>query len=122
MVSRCSSSPLRRPEKRSSASWPLSRAVLTGRKAVFLLPYKALVNEKFDEFSSLYGEALGLRVIRCSGDYSDQTGELIRGRYDFAFLTFEMFLPLAIGNPGVLERIGLVVLDEAQFVTDPTRG
>lgn len=99
-----------------------ARAVLTGRKAVFLLPYKALVNEKFDEFSALYGEALGLRVIRCSGDYSDQTGELVRGRYDFAFLTYETFLPLAIGNPGVLERIGLVVLDEAQFVTDPDRG
>ena len=33
-----------------------------------LLPYKALTNEKFDEFSQLYGQQLGLRVIRCTGD------------------------------------------------------
>ncbi|HEX8271532.1 MAG TPA: DEAD/DEAH box helicase [Longimicrobiaceae bacterium] len=99
-----------------------ARAVLAGRKAVFLLPYKALVNEKYEEFSALYGERLGLRVVRCSGDYSDQTGAFMRGRYDLAFLTYETFLAIAVGSPGVLERIGLVVLDEAQFITDPTRG
>jgi hypothetical protein len=31
------------------------RAVSEARKAVFLLPYKALVNEKFDQFTDLYG-------------------------------------------------------------------
>lgn len=99
-----------------------ARAVLAGRKAVFLLPYKALVNEKYEEFSALYGERVGMRVVRCSGDYSDQTGAFMRGRYDLAFLTYETFLAIAVGSPGVLERIGLVVLDEAQFITDPTRG
>ena len=44
------------------------KATQRGQKAVFLLPYKALVNEKYDEFSELYGEKLGLRVARCSGD------------------------------------------------------
>ena len=32
------------------------RAVAEGRKAVFLLPYRALVNEKYDQFTALYGE------------------------------------------------------------------
>ena len=32
------------------------KAVIKGQKAVFLLPYKALVNEKYDQFSYLYGE------------------------------------------------------------------
>ena len=44
------------------------RAVLEGRKVVFLLPYRALVNEKFEDFTTLYGDELGLRVIHCSGD------------------------------------------------------
>lgn len=99
-----------------------TKAVLDGRKAVFLLPYRALVNEKHDQFSALYGERLGMRVVRCTGDYQDQTAAVVRGKYDLALLTYEMFLNLAVGNPSLLHQIGLVVLDEAQFITDPNRG
>ena len=98
------------------------KGILKGRKAVFLLPYKALTNEKFEQFSRLYGDRLGLRVIRCTGDRLDDVGLFIRGKYDLALLTYEMFLGLALSAPGVLNQIGLVVLDEAQFITDPTRG
>lgn len=98
------------------------RAVTEGRKAVFLLPYRALVNEKYDQFVALYGERLGLRVVRCSGDYADQRTLFVNGKYDIAVLTFEMFLALAVGNRVVLPRIGLVVLDEAQFISERTRG
>jgi helicase len=48
-----------------------AHAISLGKKAVFLLPYRALVNEKFDEFNALYGTQLGMRVIRCTGDYTD---------------------------------------------------
>ncbi|MDP3224165.1 MAG: caspase family protein, partial [Rubrivivax sp.] len=61
------------------------KAISEGRKAVFLLPYKALVNEKFEDFSALYADRLGLRVARCSGDWQDQVGEILRGKYDIAF-------------------------------------
>lgn len=97
------------------------RAVATGQKAVFLLPYRALVNEKFDTFSSSYAAA-GIRIARCTGDYSDQAGLIISGRYDLAVLTYEMFLNLSLGSPALLNQLGLVVIDEAQFVTDPGRG
>jgi replicative superfamily II helicase len=97
------------------------RAVLAGRKAVFLLPYRALVNEKYEQFDALYG-GLGMRVVRCTGDYSDQTAGLTRGHYDIGILTYEMFLNLAVSNPTMLNQLGLVVLDEAQFITDPNRG
>lgn len=98
------------------------KAVVEGRKAAFLLPYKALTSEKYDQFSRLYGSRLGMRIIRCTGDYLDQTGAFVRGKYDLATLTYEMFLNLVVGNPGALNQIGLVVLDEGQFVTDPGRG
>ena len=99
-----------------------ARAIADGRKAVFLLPFKALANEKYDEFEQLYGHGLGLRVLRCTGDYSDQTGPFVKGRYDVALLTYEMFLGLSVAMPTLLSKIGLVVLDEAQFITDPSRG
>jgi helicase len=98
------------------------RAHMQARKAVFLLPYRALVNEKYDQFAALYGSALGLRVIRSTGDYLDDNGRFLSGQYDLAVLTYEMFLGLAVANPHVLTQLGLVVLDEAQFITDPKRG
>ncbi len=99
-----------------------AKAVSEGRKAVFLLPYRALVNEKFDQFSALYADRLGIRVIRCSGDYNDDVGSFLKGKYDLALLTYEMFLQLVVSSPAILSQLGLVVLDEAQFITDPTRG
>jgi len=97
------------------------RAVAAGKKAVFLLPYRALVNEKFEDFSARFGPA-GLRVVRCSGDASDGVGPVLSGRYDLGFFTYEVFLNLALASPRLLNQLGLVVLDEGQFITDPTRG
>lgn len=98
------------------------RGAQIGRKSVFLLPYKALVNEKYDQFSMLYGDGLGLTVVRCSGDYSDNVNEFMRGKYDIAFLTYEMFLGLVTSSPSLMNAVGLVVIDEAQFITDASRG
>jgi len=97
------------------------QAVIAGKKAAFLLPYRALVNEKFEEFSERYAPA-GLRVVRCSGDATDGIAPVLNGRYDLGFFTYETFLNLALGSPRLLNQLGLVVLDEGQFITDPNRG
>ncbi|WAL81597.1 DEAD/DEAH box helicase [Pandoraea sp. XJJ-1] len=97
------------------------QAVTSGKKAAFLLPYRALVNEKFEEFTERYSAA-GLRVVRCSGDATDGIGPVLAGRYDLGFFTYETFLNLALGSPRLLSQLGLVVLDEGQFITDPQRG
>lgn len=98
------------------------KTITEGKKAIFLLPYKALVNEKYEDFQLLYGEGMGLRVVRCSGDWQDQVGDVMKGKYDIAFFTYEKFLSMALGAPGMLNQIGIVVLDEAQFITEPGRG
>jgi len=98
------------------------KAISEGRKAIFLLPYRSLVNEKYDTFSALYSDRLNMRVIRCTGDFLDETRSFLMGKFDIAVFTFEMFLSLAINNSAILSRIGLVVLDEAQFITDDGRG
>ncbi len=97
------------------------RAINQGRKALFLLPYRALTNEKYEEFRALYGP-LGLRVARCTGDFSDQAQLITSGRYDIGLLTYEMFLGLALSAPSVMSQAGLIVLDEGQFITDSSRG
>jgi len=97
-------------------------AIIDGRKAIFLFPYRALVNEKYEYFSKLYKEKLKMRVIRCSGDYTDQISLFLKGKYDLAIFTFEMFLNIAIKNSYALNQVGLVVLDEVQFIMDSSRG
>lgn len=97
------------------------QAVTSGKKAAFLLPYRALVNEKFEEFTERYAAA-GLRVVRCSGDATDGIGPVLAGRYDLGFFTYETFLNLALRSPRLLTQLGLVVVDEGQFITDPQRG
>ncbi|MBI5203687.1 MAG: caspase family protein [Nitrospirae bacterium] len=99
-----------------------ARFITQGKKIIFLFPYRALTSEKYDQFIINYSEKLGIRVIRCTGDYVDQTKPFIKGKYDIALLTYEMFLYLSVSNPGVLNQIGLVVIDEAQFIADPNRG
>ncbi len=98
------------------------KALADGRRAVFLLPYKALASEKYDQFERLYGQTLGWRIVRCTGDYADQTTLLVQGKYELALLTYEMYLNLMVTNPSILTQVGLVVVDEAQFITDPGRG
>lgn len=97
------------------------QAVISGKKAAFLLPYRALVNEKHDAFSERYSAA-GLRVVRCCGDATDGIGPALAGRYDLGFFTYETFLNMALGSPRLLNQLGLVVMDEGQFITDPHRG
>ncbi len=99
-----------------------ARALAAGRKAVFLLPYKAVTNEKHEEFDRLYGQILGMRVVRCTGDYGDQASKVVMGQFDLALLTYEMFLTLSCAFPELLSKIGLVVIDEVQFISDPHRG
>ena len=98
------------------------KAIQEGLKVVFLLPYKALVNEKFEEFQALYGSKLNLRVVRCSGDYSDEASTIAKGHYDLGILTYEMFLNLTLAVPTILRQVGLVVLDDAHILTNPQRG
>jgi helicase len=95
-------------------------AAMRGR-TVFLLPMKALVNDKYEYFTSIYGP-LGMKTIRSTGDYSDQVSEFHRGQYDFALLTYEKLTHLALANPHVLDSISVVVVDEAQTLTDRSRG
>lgn len=96
------------------------RAASVGGRAVFLLPLKALVNDKYTAFRSTYGSEL--RVIRATGDYNDQIHDLLGGHYDIALLTYEKFTSLTLGHPHIMRGVQIVVVDEAQMITDKERG
>lgn len=97
------------------------RNCLARRRAVFLLPLKALVNDKYRYFTDTYG-SFGFRIIRATGDIVDDIPSLMRGQYDICLLTYEKFASIVLGNPHILDQLGTIVVDEAQMIADASRG
>jgi len=97
------------------------RAALDRRRAFFLLPLRALVSDKYAEFTARYA-AYGLTVIRATGEIADDIPALMRGQYDLCLMTYEKFAALAVGSPHILQQVGAVVVDELQMIADPGRG
>lgn len=96
------------------------KSAIEGKRALFLLPLKALVNDKNIQFSKIYSD-FGIRTIEATGE-TDDISPLLRGRYDIALLTYEKFAGILLTNPHVLEQVGTIVIDEVQMIADPSRG
>jgi len=98
------------------------RGALDRKRAFFLFPLKALVNDKFRHFNQSYG-GFGIRTIRATGDTTaDEIVPLMRGQYDICLMTYEKCAALLLGSPHLLEQVGTIVIDEIQMVADPSRG
>ncbi len=97
------------------------KGVLERKRALFLLPMKALVNDKYAEFMRKY-ESFGLRTIRATGDINDDIPALMKGQYDVCLLTYEKCAALALAQPHILNDVGTVVVDEVQMMVDRNRG
>jgi helicase len=97
------------------------KGVMERKRALFLLPLKALVNDKHQYFNRTYG-AFGLRTLRATGEITDDIPDLMRGQYDVCLMTYEKFAALALGSPHLLEQVGTIVVDEVQMIADTSRG
>lgn len=97
------------------------KGVEEGKRAIFLLPMKALVNDKHQEFSRKYAPA-GVRTIRATGDYSDDLPALRLGQYEICLMTYEKCAGIVLEHPHILDEIGTIVIDEVQMLANETRG
>ncbi|OGG39683.1 DEAD/DEAH box helicase [Candidatus Jorgensenbacteria bacterium RIFCSPLOWO2_01_FULL_45_25b] len=98
------------------------QGVIERKRALFLLPLKALVNDKLRHFEETYG-AFGLRTIRATGEStSDDILPLMRGQYDICLMTYEKFSAMILGSPHILDQVSTIVVDEVQMIADKSRG
>ncbi len=98
------------------------KGALERKRSFFLLPLKALVNDKLRHFNQVYKD-FGLRTIRATGDSTgDDIVPLMRGQYDICLMTYEKFAALVLGNPYILDQVATIVIDEVQMIADSSRG
>ncbi|GBE93656.1 DEAD/DEAH box helicase [Nostoc cycadae] len=96
------------------------KSALERKRALFLLPLKALVSDKFRTFNEAYG-SFGIITMQATGETDDIT-PLLQGRYDICLLTYEKFASVVLTNPYILNLVGTIVIDEVQMIADETRG
>lgn len=87
------------------------------RKAVYIVPLKALAWEKYEDFNERYDD-LDVRIS--VGDLDDSGAGLETA--DIVIVTSEKLDSLLRHNPSWIHEIGLVVVDEIHLLTSPNRG
>lgn len=95
--------------------------LLHRRKTIMLFPLKSIIEEKYDYFCGCYRN-LGIKTIIVTGDHPENDRAFRSGDFDLALAVYEKFNRLLTGNPDILCRIGLIVVDELQMIGDGERG
>jgi helicase len=95
------------------------KTVNEGKKAVYIVPLKALAREKHEEFRKKYGP-LGFRVGLSTGDLDSADPWLVK--CDIIVTTSEKLDSLLRHGISWAGEIGLVVADEIHLLNDPARG
>ncbi|MCI4318716.1 MAG: DEAD/DEAH box helicase [Thermoplasmata archaeon] len=96
----------------------LLRAVREHRTGLYLVPLRALAQEKFDELSEF--ASLGFKVGLSIGDFDLPAAKL--ERLDLLVATSEKADGLLRRGSPWLDRLGVVVADEVHLMRDPDRG
>ncbi len=96
----------------------LMRAARAGRTGLYLVPLRALAQEKGEELSRF--ESLGLKVGVSIGDF-DLPAERLE-QLDVLVATSEKADGLLRRGSPWLDRLGVVVADEVHLLRDPDRG
>ncbi len=91
------------------------------KRAIFLVPFKAIAEEKYAEFRQRYS-GIGISVVLSDGDHVRFDRDIRRGDFGIAVIVYEKLYQLLIQSPGILADCSLIVIDEIQLIADPTRG
>ncbi len=88
-------------------------------KTIYLVPLKALANEKYKEYKALL-EKTDYKVGISIGDLDSGTDKL--GQNDFLILTTEKLDSLLRHHISWLHEVKTVIIDEIHLLNDPSRG
>ncbi len=92
-----------------------------GRRAVYLVPTKALAEEKARQMNARY-RPLGYRVAVATRERPETDRIVAEGRFDLLIAVYEKMKAYLVARPDLLSQVGLVVVDEIQSLGDRKRG
>ncbi|MFP4568176.1 MAG: DEAD/DEAH box helicase [Candidatus Woesearchaeota archaeon] len=87
------------------------------KKAVYIVPLRALASEKFYSFKKIYPQ---IKVGLSTGELDSDDSYL--GRNDLIIVTSEKFDSLLRHKTRWLENIGAIIIDEVHLLDDASRG
>ena len=87
------------------------------KRAIYIVPLKALASEKYREFKEAYGNEFRIRMA---------IGEIQSERYNYDFdlliVTAEKLDSLMRHDKAVIDNLGLLIVDEIHLLNDEKRG
>lgn len=87
------------------------------KKAIYIVPLKALASEKFREFLKLYGNDFKIRI-----SIGELQTEKYNYDYDLLIVTAEKLDSLIRHDKKILDNLGEVIVDEIHLLNDEKRG
>lgn len=94
---------------------------LDGKKSLYLVPLKALAEEKFKGFCNQCA-GNGIKTVISTRDRKEFDQDIVNGDFHIAVVVYEKFFPLVSSTKQFINQFGLVVVDELQMLADPNRG
>ncbi len=94
------------------AEYLIEKVLKTDQRIIYTSPIKALSNQKYRDFSRLYGEKVGIL-----------TGDVVINRDAQALIvTTEVYRNMAIEDPEAIADVSYVIFDEIHYLGDIERG
>ncbi|MCQ8903175.1 MAG: ATP-dependent DNA helicase [Methanothrix sp.] len=100
------------------AELAMLRGALSRKRALYIVPLRALASEKFDSFSRF--SRLGLKIGISTGDFERRDESL--GRNDIIIATSEKADSLIRNGASWVRKIGVLVVDEIHLLDSANRG
>jgi helicase len=92
-----------------------------GKRVFYLVPTKALAEEKFEQFHDDY-KKVGIQTVISSRDHREYDERIVNRRFHIAVIVYEKLHSLLVVNPKLMGDVGLVLVDELQYLFDEERG
>jgi replicative superfamily II helicase len=91
------------------------------RRVIYLVPTKALAEERGEAFRSRFG-ALGARVTVATREHPEADEAVASGSWDVMVAVYEKVRAYLVQRPSLLAEVGLCVADEMQLLGELGRG
>ena len=95
--------------------------VIHQQKAIYLVPFPFMAEDKYNHFKQLY-TSRGLDIVISSRTRKEDDHKIINGDYDLAVVAYEKFNYFLLMYPDFLKEVSLLIIDGMQMINDYRKG